>query len=144
MEKIREEAQAHGLLDVKSKTLYTRPCLATVRKMGYISEQAEVIEHYIRYVLKIEDFIHLSKGMGRNKKYVYLVPEASLYVELFDEVVGFQAKYDKNHVIKIEINSGKDEHFKKIANFINEIFPQGVIEGTNWEKVEKKFTILSL
>ena len=142
MEKIRKQAFRLGMMDLPLTILYARPYVATWRKMTYHPEPKEVIEHYIKYILKIPNYIHESKArIGRTRRWGYLIPEISLYIEITDEVVGFKADNDENHVLQLLIHSEKEEHVQKIANLINSIYPKGVIKDMNWEKVEKKFEI---
>ncbi|NVM52646.1 MAG: hypothetical protein HWN66_03000 [Candidatus Helarchaeota archaeon] len=142
MGKVREQAEALGITELPLKTLYARPFLATLRKAFFYPEPAEVVEHYIRYSLGIESFLHDRKGrIGKTREYFYLAPDARLYVEVLNKLVGRDGLKNENHVTKIDIYSSAVEHFRKIANYINELFPGGVLANIVWEKVEKQFSV---
>jgi hypothetical protein len=140
VDKIKEQAQTLGLTDLPRKTLYARPRIATIRKALYYPEPAEVVEHYMQYSLGVESFLHARQGR-KTREYYYLSPEASLYVEVFDKIAGFQPAKDENHINQLNIYSKAPEHVQKIANFTNEIFPLGLLSSIVWEKIEKKFEV---
>ena len=142
IEEIREQAKTLGITELPLTTLYARPLIATIRKATYYPEPAEAVEHYMQYLLRLKSFLHARKGhIGKTRQYAYLAPEQRLYVEVLDRVVGRNATKNENHINKIDIYSDSEEHVRKIANFINEIFSPNILAWIVWEKLEKEFGV---
>jgi hypothetical protein len=106
----------------------------------HIPDIADVIQDYCLKILKESEFRFDVSG-SRSKECYLLAKNSQLYVEIVDKMKGIWQTRASNHLTQINIYSENKQHAKDIANLINKIHKEGVIENTNWEEIEKKFNV---
>ncbi len=137
--KPRKQANKLGLTKLHKTILYARPKKIRMTFNRTVSD----VEGRIRDYAKLLDtsFSQDRSGGGRSSVSYYIAPKANLYVEVVNKVKGFGAVNPGNRVLQISIFTDRDEHVRKIADIINQIWDDGVLAHINWEKIEKTYKV---
>lgn len=135
--KIRKQADQQGITKLKSVVLYGRP---KKMKMMFSKSKPDVVSIIGDYMnLNDPDFAQGSSGGGRNNTFFLIAPQLNLYAEVSDKTAGFAAVDPSNHVLKIEIFSGSEEHIRTIAQRIDNQWDDGIMPHIEWQKLKSKY-----
>lgn len=150
---VRKQAEELRLTNLHLTTLYGQhPFYVTVRRKAIGALINPIFAKNVpNVVLAIHDYIALNfeesnvftdtTGGMRNKTYYILAPQVPFYAEIADKTQGMGDLKIENRVLEFKIFCDSEDHVRKIANVVNETVGVGIVDFTDWEKIEKKYKV---
>ena len=128
--KIRNQANNLGLTKLRKTSLYAQAKNTRMMAVAHAPDAADAIRNYLKPL--DPSFVNEGSGGGRNHTYYYLAPQLELYVEVIDKVSGFPVPKPAGHSMQINIFCENDEYIRAIANVVNNIWEDGILDHINW------------
>ena len=136
---IRKQAEELGFTNFPLTVLFARPRTFRPIFTRLVPDVADIIRDYFKSI--DPNFVQGRSGGGRNNSYYYLAPQARIYAEVFDRMVGFNVNVPENHLNEILIFSKYKAHLLNIVWRLEGIFPGGMLAHLDFIKIEKKFNV---
>jgi hypothetical protein len=138
--KARKQAEGLGLTKLPIYRFYGR---ARGLKMKFSKTKPKFVNHITEFLRGIDPSTVDSEGAKnmRSLYYQILSPEAGTFVEVFDNVVGFNANMPKNRVFQMDIYTQNQNIVKDIVRIVNNRFEDGILNHLDFKKIEKKYKV---
>ena len=136
----KSQAKKLGFIDLPRYTFYAQPKKFKVMFSKFKPDIAYIVEDWMKNLDSTTIASESALG-ARSSGYYYLAPQIKVYVEILDQISGYFAHTEDNHVNKIDIYTDNQDYVKAIVKDINDIWDDGILSHLNIKKIEKKFKV---
>ena len=136
----KSQAKKLGFIDLPRYTFYAQPKKSKVMFSKFKPDIAYIVEDWMKNLDSTTIASESALG-ARSSGYYYLAPQINVYIEIVDQISGYFAYNEENHVNKIDIYTDNQDYVKAIVKGINDIWDDGILSHLNIKKIEKKFKV---
>lgn len=140
---IIREADLVGITSLPVFRLYAQPRYLSEFLGKYITDIVIALQQYFEAV--DPDFAFAGSGGTKNTSYYFLLIRNHLFVEVINKLAGVTLGKPtdkvKHIVTEINIYSEDDKIIREIAEWVDDLYDDGILNNLNWKRIEKKFGI---